>query len=87
MESTSENGTGAPDSGEDVVHDLASISLRLEAHERLIRVAVDNTAALLQRTDPLTWTRRALVLGLSSALGSGLAASIVHTIWLAYFHH
>ena len=85
-----ENGNGSPDSGGEVVpetyvHDLAVVALRLEAHERLIQHAVDNTLVLLKRTDPLTWVRRAVILGACSTVGSALGAAIVHTIWLAYF--
>lgn len=62
---------------------------RVEASQkRLERISVataDNLMLMMKRTDPLSWVRRGLILGACSFLGSGIAAAIVHTLYLAYF--
>ncbi len=61
------------------------VEQRIQVLDTIARDCADNTFRLLQRSDPLTWTKRAWILGLSSAFGSAFGAACVHTIYLAFF--
>lgn len=63
---------------------VAVIEHRQPSFERLMKQCLDNTSVLLQRTDPLTASRRGALLFLGAATGSLVATAIAHTIWLAY---
>lgn len=65
---------------------LRKVEERQAASESLLRTCVDNTLRLLQSRDPISTPRRMGAIILSTMIGSGLSAAIVHTVYLAYFH-